>query len=290
MSNRDATREGLVIHKNHADYPPLLRTIYDYPKKLFVRGNLQPKRLIAVVGSRRATSYGKRAIEKIIPTLVEHDFGIVSGLAYGIDTLAHRATLDSDGYTVAVLAGGLDMVYPNVNQKLACDIVNSAGALLSEQPAGTSSQKFMFPVRNRIIAAMCEVTIVVEAAAKSGSLITAYQALEYNRFVGAVPGSIFSSVSSGTNAIISRGAFPVCSGEDVLQLLGIDLEKKKKERIAINEKFEKVYALLSQDPTHIDALLEECSLPNEKILRTVIEMELEGLITDVGGKRYICQK
>ncbi len=280
------------IHKNQTGYPVLLKQIPDAPKKLFYRGVLKDVPLISIVGSRKASVYGKRVIEKIVPKLIKYGIGVVSGLAYGIDAHAHRVTVECGGYAVAVLAGGLDKIYPMANQKLAEDLLDCGGALVSEHELGMHSQKFMFPARNRIIAAMSQVTLVVEAAEKSGSLITAFQALEYNRLVGAVPGSIFSDVSVGCNDLIGRGGFPIRSAKDILELFNVDFSDgvcrgEKFLQKNIPKKYCAIYSLLSQEPMQIDELIKLVDLPESEIMRNIMEMEIEEFVKDVGGKRYI---
>jgi DNA processing protein len=199
-------------------YPLLLKEIFQPPWCLFLKGKfslLNKTRKLAIVGARQATTYGKNVIDYILPPLLAHDILIVSGLANGIDTLAHRATINNGGDTIAVIAGGFNHIYPQENEILAQRLA-SEHLILSEYPPDTRPTKWQFPARNRIISGLCEGTIIIEAKRKSGSLITANYALQEGREVFAVPGSIFGPSSVGTNDLIQQGAKLVMSGEDIL--------------------------------------------------------------------------
>ena len=197
-------------------YPQRLKEIYLPPIVLFYRGNLSliNQRAVAVVGSRDHSKYAKDCIREIIPALVKDDIVVISGLARGVDTLAHEETLKADGNTIAVIGSGLDVVYPPENSKLY-DVIAKRGLILSEYPLQSRPLKFHFPYRNRIIAGLSHGVCVIEAKEKSGSLITANLALSENRDVFAVPGSIFSIHSKGTNSLIEAGACLVSSGETI---------------------------------------------------------------------------
>lgn len=200
------------------EYPPLLREIYEPPWVLYGKGNrdlLTKNRLLAVVGSRTATMYGKSAIKAIVPRLSDNGIAIVSGLAEGIDTYAHKAAIKAGGKTIAVIAGGLFHIYPKVNKELALYMMANH-LVISEYPPQTKPSRWQFPVRNRIISGISHGTFVVEAKAKSGSLITANFAVQEGREVFALPGSIFSPHSIGTNELIQQGAKLVNTEEDIL--------------------------------------------------------------------------
>jgi DNA processing protein len=200
------------------NYPKMLKEIYQPPWCLFTKGNvnlLTNSRKLAFVGAREATLYGKNAIIHLLPPLLEKKMIIVSGLAKGIDSLAHQCTIDYGGQTIGVIAGGFNHIYPKENRLLAEKICNDH-LLISEYPPETKPLKWHFPARNRIISGLCEGTIIIEAKRKSGSLITANYAIQEGREVFAVPGSIFSPYSEGTNELIGQGAKLVMSGEDVL--------------------------------------------------------------------------
>lgn len=201
-------------------YPEALSHIYDPPLGLFVMGNtaLLNQRSLAVVGSRKATAYGKNVLKKILPDLIQEDWVIVSGLARGIDTYAHHICLEESGKTIAVLANGLDKIYPRENSRLQLEIAGSQ-CLVSEYPLKTVPLKRHFPMRNRIISGLSRGTVVVEAKERSGSLITAQLALQEGREIFAVPGHIFSENSEGTNALIKQGAVSVLSSQDILDEL-----------------------------------------------------------------------
>jgi DNA processing protein len=207
------------INPNSKDYPRLLKEIYDPPTPLYVLGNLKPKNelMIAVVGSRKPTEYAKELIPKLIKGLVKHKFTIVSGLALGIDTLVHEETLKHGGKTIAVLGSGLKNIYPKANIDLARSILQKGGAILSEYSPTTEPRPYHFPKRNRIISGLSLGTVVIEAAKRSGSLITARMALEQNREVFAIPGSILSLNSKGTNQLIQEGAKLVTSVKDIIE-------------------------------------------------------------------------
>src|SRR3990167_6273609 len=205
------------------NYPTLLKELPDPPGVLYVRGKIlsRDNLAIAVVGSRKYTSYGERATSELVRPLAKK-LTIVSGLALGIDSLAHRAALEVDGRTVAVLACGLDRIYPSSNIRLADRILAGSGAIISEYPLGMPALKFNFPVRNRIIAGLSLGTLVIEATLESGSLLTAMSALDYNREVFACPGPIFSETSRGTNKLIKMGAKIVASRSEILEELRIE--------------------------------------------------------------------
>jgi DNA processing protein len=207
-----------VITYFDEQYPQMLKEIYQPPWCLFIKGkaNILPNtRKLALVGAREASLYGKNAIVHLLPPLLEKNIVIVSGLAKGIDTLAHQYTIHYGGQTIAVIAGGFNHIYPKENRLLAEKISNEH-LLISEYPPHTKPLKWHFPARNRIISGLCEGTIIIEAKKSSGSLITANYAIQEGREVFAVPGSIFSPYSEGTNDLIGQGAKLVMSGEDVL--------------------------------------------------------------------------
>ncbi|MEX0668593.1 MAG: DNA-processing protein DprA [Candidatus Saccharimonadales bacterium] len=203
-----------------SNYPKLLKEIATPPKQLYIKGSLRNDiPLIAVIGSRKHSSYGQKMAEELSRELVAAGFGIVSGLAYGIDAVSHRATLDAGGYTVAVMAGGLDKAQPRGNQGLADQIIEGSGAHVSEHPPNIELTPKHFAIRNRIISGLSIATIVIEAGESSGSLITAKFALEQNRQVMAVPGAADSPSSQGTNNLIREGAALVTNIDDVLEVL-----------------------------------------------------------------------
>jgi len=272
------------------EYPALLKEIQNPPALLFYRGELSDtsQKHVAVVGSRKATPYGIRVTEDLIGTLARYGVVIVSGMAYGIDAAAHQAAIDSQGATIAVLANGLDeeSIYPSRHRTLASKILASGGLLLSEFPIGTPPLKHHFPFRNRIIAGLCHGTLVVEAAKKSGSLITAQSALESNRDVYAVPGLIHAPLSEGPHELIKQGATPVTSVQDILGYeASTDIETKEVFQPTNNEE-QKIYRVLSAIPLHIDEIIRKTELPPSTTSSTLTILEMKGGAAHEGGKFY----
>lgn len=275
-------------------YPPLLKEVYGPPQKLYVRGNVEILRqanLLAVVGSRRANLYGKQACETLLPPLVRAGVILVSGLAHGIDSLAHRACVNEKRPTIAVLGSGADdeSMYPESNRKLAREILEYGGAIISEYPPGTSARPGRFPIRNRIIVGLCRAVLVVQAAKKSGSLITARLALESNRDVYAVPGPITNDVAAGVNQLIKEGATPVTEARDLLQIFGltpavsIDIQPS----LILSGPQQKIMKKISEIPLHIDSLVDHTKLSPEEVALTLIQLELDGYIENIGGMKYV---
>lgn len=295
-----------VITLTDAAYPYLLQEIHDPPPFLYVKGSLD--RLLfplAVVGSRRASTYGLTATRKLCADLCAKGLAIVSGLALGIDSAAHQGALEGGGATFAVLGNGLKTVYPRENLKLAHQIIDNGGALISELPMRMGPEAFNFPKRNRIISGLCMGTVVTEAASKSGSLITARLALEQNREVFAVPGSIQSSQSSGCHYLLKSGAKLVESDGDIIEELGGSLAallnehqtKLPARRKSIADlmqnsiyplpELEQIYDGIDTNPKHIDVLCREFDKPASAMLGMLTELELEDLIQKLPGDYYI---
>lgn len=213
---------------SEAEFPPLLREIPDAPDTLYVRGTLPPVHhtLLAVVGSRRMSQYGKEACEHLVQSLAGNPISIISGLALGVDATAHRAALDAGLHTVAVPGSGIDdaSLYPRSHVNLAHDILAHGGALLSEEAPGTKAAPYLFPKRNRIMAGMAHATLIIEATEKSGTLITAKFTAEYSRELLIVPHTIFSEGGAGGHLFMNLGGAPVRSSADILEVLGIEHE------------------------------------------------------------------
>lgn len=273
-------------------FPALLKQIPDQPELLYMEGELPPEDAIylAVVGARKFTNYGKEACEKIIGGLKNKNrqIVIVSGLAIGIDGIAHKAALKSGLKTIAIPGSGLDdkVMHPRSNINLSKEIVENGGCLISEldweMPAGMHT----FPSRNRIIAGMSHAVLVIEAAEKSGTLITADLATQYNRDVFAVPGSIFSKNSIGTNRLIKAGAALITSAEDIFDAFGLPREKENlKLNLALEPNEEKIYSLLVE-PIGRDELLRKTGLPAAKANSVISMMLLNGLIKQSGGEIF----
>jgi DNA processing protein len=276
------------------DYPTNLRQVADPPPVLFVRGQLRPEdaRAVALVGTRRATGYGRAVAERLARELVEAGVTVVSGLARGVDTFAHRATVAAGGRTIAVLGNGLDQVYPAENGILARDIIESeAGALVSEFAPGIPPDAVNFPRRNRVISGLSLVTVIVEAGEKSGALITADFALEQGRDVLAVPGPIFSPNSEGTNFLLKQGAAPVTSVEDILVLLSPEPADLSPGGVVHNvpdltPDESVVCQALDGEPRHIDELARRLGIGPGTLSATLAMLELKGLARQVGSMLY----
>lgn len=272
-------------------YPGRLREIADPPPLLYVRGSLLPADdfAVALVGTRLATSYGKEVARNLAGGLARNGVTVISGLARGIDLVAHQAALDAGGRTIAVLGCGVDVTYPPEARQISQQIVQH-GALLSDYPLGTRADAKNFPPRNRIISGMTLGTVVVEADFSSGALITASFALDQNRDVFAVPGSIHSKVSHGTNKLIQQGAKLVTCVEDILEELQLEHaveQQAVRANLPEDETERTLWNALSQEPLHVDDLRRTLDLPVSTISSTLILMELKGLARHMGGMSYI---
>lgn len=280
-----------VVSLLDRDYPANLRQISDAPSVLYYKGSLFPSDdlAVAVVGSRFATVYGRQITENFVIELVNAGLTIVSGLARGIDSFAHKAALDAGGRTIAVLGNGVDLVYPPENKNLSERIVQN-GALVSEFPLGFPSVPSNFPVRNRIISGLSLGVLVTEAAVDSGSLITAGQAAEQGREVFAVPGPVNSKMSEGANNLIKEGVHVATSVDDILGVL--DIERKQRQLETINHKQKtgkldktekKILDLLDGQSKHIDKIVQESGLRIDKISAALSLMEMKGMIKNYGS-------
>jgi DNA processing protein len=272
-------------------YPSRLKEIYDYPPVLYVRGNLpaEDEPCLAIVGTRRPTIYGRQVTEEIVADLARSGITIVSGLARGIDSVAHRAALDAGGKTVAVFGSGLDIVYPGENAKLAQAIMEH-GALVSEYFLGVKPRPENFPLRNRIMSGLSLGVLVVEAGEKSGALITAHLAVEQNREVFAIPGSILSPASQGTNRLIQEGAKLVSNYTDILQELNLTIVVQQAEINALlpaDEIESAILKQLSSEPSHIDEICRCSGLSMPEVSSTLAMLELRGIARQVGNMSYV---
>ena len=280
-----------VLTSNDKTYPRRLKEIYDFPPVLYVKGELKPEDewSLAVVGTRRATVYGKQVTEEITADLARSKITIVSGLAKGIDTIAHRAALDAGGRTIAVFASGLDIIYPSENERLAHDIMEN-GALISEYSLGTRPRAENFPRRNRILSGLSLGTLVTEAGEDSGAMITAHMALEQNREVFAIPGSILSPASRGANRLIQEGAKLVREYIDILEelnLMTVERQIEMREVLPESENESVLLKQLSAEPSHIDEVCRRTGLPASMVSGTLAMMELKGLVKQVGTMNYV---
>ena len=272
---------------NYKEFPLLLHEIPDAPTSLNYRGTLPPPdtACLAVVGSRKYSSYGKQVVDHLISGLRGYPVCIVSGLALGIDALAHKAALAADLHTVAVPGSGLDerVLYPSTNKSLAGKILEAGGALLSEFEPTFKATPWSFPQRNRIMAGMSHATLIIEATEKSGTLITARLATDYNRDLLVVPGSIFSGNSVGPHLFLKLGATPVTTPEDILAVLGFEAETKEHLLPSLSDDERKIIELLIE-PLNKDALIQKLQKPAHEINILLTHMEIRGLIQDQFGK------
>ena len=272
-------------------YPADLRSIYDPPALLYVRGTLPEQPAFAVVGARRASPSGRQLTTEICAELAARNITVVSGLARGIDSAAHQGALET-GRTVAVLGCGIDVVYPPENSRLAQGIIKQ-GAILSEYPPGTPPLAGHFPGRNRIISGLSKGVLIVEAAQKSGSLLTADFALEQGREVFAVPGPVYSQIGCGVNRLLKDGAHLVTEARDILDVLwpgkATDLPILAGDPLPerLNNEQLKVYENLGAEPLHIDQLTRKCSLTAMELSAILLHLELEGGAEQLPGMRYI---
>ena len=292
-----AEMERLARHRiqaltwNDARYPRRLKVIYDLPPVLYVRGQLTEadEWAVTVVGTRRPTPYGRQAAEELTYGLARSGVTVVSGLARGIDAIAHRAALAAEGRTIAVLACGLDRVYPAEHAKLALDITQR-GALVSDYPLGTQPRGEYFPRRNRIMSGLSLGVLVVEGDVKSGAMITASLALEQNREVFAVPGSIFSPQSRGTHALIREGAKLVQRLEDILEELNLTMVPQQlevRETVPATDTEASLLRYISTEPLHIDEVCRRSGLPVATVSSVLAMLELKGLVRQVGPMSYV---
>jgi len=279
------------VYRWQNEYPVYLAQLYDAPSLLFVRGKVEHlnRPCLAVVGTRGPSLYGREMVRKLSEGLAAAGFTIVSGLARGIDSLAHVAALDAGGTTVAVLGCGADRIYPAENQKLAERIIEQ-GCLVSEYLMGTPPEGKNFPRRNRILSGISLGALVVEAGATSGALITANLALEQNREVLAVPGSILSPASQGTNRLIQEGAKLVRDYRDILEELNLGAVAQQiemKEILPASDTESLLLKQLTTEPVHIDEVCRSSGLPVSTVSSTLAMMELKGLVKSTGNMQYV---
>jgi DNA processing protein len=281
-----------IIRKGQPGYPDLLSHIADPPEQLYCRGNISllDSFCLGVVGTRKASDYGRQATSDIVGVLAGAGITIVSGLASGIDTAAHRATLDAAGKTIAVFGTGVDdpNIYPKDNLALAHEIIAKDGLLVSEYEPGVHGQPWMFPMRNRIISGLSRGVLVVEADKISGSLITAKQALEQNRDVFAVPGSIYWPRSVGTNLLIQQGAKPVATASDILESYQMRQELLPEMAVSTEDPVQQsILALLhTNGPMHLDAIGAGAGFEIPRVMAAIALLEIKSSIRHQGGGIY----
>jgi len=289
-------KEGVrVITIFDNNYPKLLKEIYNPPALLYFKGNLKAitnEFILAIVGTRKISPYGRQITPEITKELAQNGLTIVSGLALGVDALAHESTLEVGGQTVAVLGSGLarQNIYPVSNRYLANKIVSQDGALISEFPLHMLPLKYNFPIRNRIISGLSLGTLVIEAGLDSGALITARYALEQNREVFAIPGNIYSPSSIGPNNLIKLGAKLITQANDILEALNLNqattyLETKK--IIPETKEEEILLKFLTKEPIHVDKLINQSGLDTATVNSTLLMMEIKGKVKNLGGANYV---
>lgn len=267
----------------------IITTIALVPKKLYFMGNLPDKRqpTVAIVGSRRPTSYGKEVTYKLAYDLARRGVVVVSGLALGADSIAHRAALEAGGTTIAILANGLPDIYPSSHQNLAQRIIDSGGAIISEYEPETNPLKFRFLERNRLVSGLSDAVIVTEAARRSGTLNTAAHALEQGREVFVVPGNITSPLSAGCNALLKQGAQPATSAEDILEAIAPQLLRAQTELALGNTPLEvKIIELLKSGLRDGDTLQSQADCSTSEFLTALTMMEISGTIRALGGNQW----
>ncbi len=295
--SENLNKQGITtISINNPAYPPLLKEINDPPYTLFIRGKLPNPNspALGVVGTRKFTAYGKSTCQEIVGPLVGRGVVIVSGLAFGIDAIAHQTTLDNKGVTIAVLGGGVDKktVAPTSHSGLAEQIIADGGAVISEYPPGFAPTLYTFPARNRIIAGLSLGTLVIEAAENSGALITAKCALDYNRDVFAVPHALTSPTGIGPNNLIKMGAKLVTSASDIIEslsLTGLGEIINNKQILPSTPTEAKILDVLSKEPLHIDLIIKTCGLDSPTVNSTLVLMEMKGKVRNLGGMNYVAR-
>ncbi|MBU1951748.1 DNA-processing protein DprA [Patescibacteria group bacterium] len=285
-------RAGIkMITIQHKQYPLLLNEIARPPAVLYWKGDWQALATItiAIVGTRKPTAYGREIASDLAGRLAQEKICIASGMALGIDGVVHKAALENNGKTVAVLGSGIDILYPRTHERLAREIIEKGGIIISEFPHGTAPLKYHFPIRNRIISGISVGCVVVEAGKQSGALITARFALEQNREVFAVPGSIYQKSSIGPNNLIKMGAKVVTGPEDILETLHLSakiVSQKENTIEADNPEEAKIIAIISLEPTHIDDIVTQSGLSATVTNSTLTLMEMKGKVKNIGGMNY----
>ncbi|MGB7877002.1 MAG: DNA-processing protein DprA [Anaerolineales bacterium] len=289
--NQIQSKEIQVLTWLDEAYPQRLKEIEQPPPVLYLRGELSTEDdwAVAIVGSRKVTPYGRQVTEQIASFLAANGITVVSGLARGVDAIAHKAALNAGGRTFAVLGSGVDRIYPPENRALAEQIFEQ-GAVLSDYAPGTPPEASNFPPRNRIISGLSMAVVVVEAGETSGALITADFAAEQGREIFAVPGNILAPQSKGTNKLIQKGALPLLSANDIMQTLNltrVGQHKAARKALPADEVEAKLLNAMSDEPQHVDEIRNQTGLPVEKVSATLVMMELKGMVRQVGNMQYV---
>ncbi|MFC2064143.1 DNA-processing protein DprA [Chloroflexota bacterium] len=280
-----------VVISEDEEYPSRLKEIEQSPPVLYYRGEISKEDFwaVAIVGTRRITSYGRQVADEISSYLARNGITIISGLARGVDAIAHQAALRVGGRTLAVLGCGVDRIYPPEHRNLTEEIVQQ-GAVVSDYPLGTPPDGSNFPPRNRIISGLSMAVVVIEAGQRSGALITANYAADQGRDVFAVPGNIQAHQSKGSNMLIQQGAHPLLSGKDVLEALNLErIPQKKHARrsISVDTDEASLLDIIGREPIHIDEIRSKSGLAIESVSASLAIMELKGLVQQVGGMNYV---
>lgn len=281
-----------IFQINLSDYNYLrdLPHIPDPPKKLFIRGKLPAKRVktVAIVGTRKPSAYGREIATKIASECAKNGIVVVSGLALGIDSIAHRAAIDSGGKTIAVLANGVDKIYPRSHEDLGQKILQTNGAILSEYPNNTPARPWQFLARNRIVSGLADAVVIIEAASRSGTLSTANHALDQGKEIFAVPGNITSPLSAGCNQLIKNGANPLTSAEDLLDFLIPDRFEKQTQLFKGDTREENVILefLSKNGTTSSDVIIKQTKLSASEFNQAITMLELKGLVLNNGGEKW----
>jgi DNA processing protein len=271
-----------------ADFPENLKQLAHMPPVLFVRGEILSgdRTAAAVVGTRLPSHYGRQVAEKLGRELAQHGVTVVSGLARGVDTFAHKGALEGGGRTLAVLGCGIDVHYPPENQKLY-DAISAQGAVISEFSLGVEPLAMNFPKRNRVVSGLSQVVVAVEAGEKSGVLNTVAWAADQGRAVFAVPGNITSQQSLGINRLLKEGARPMLSVDDVLRELGVAKRAEERARVEVAAEEKPVMEFLTSEPLHVDEVCEGLGIPMAALLSVLMQLEIKGLVRQLPGKYFV---
>jgi len=288
------SNEITLLTWEDAAYPHRLKQIDNPPPVLYLRGGITTADdwAVAVVGTRKVTPYGQQVAEMVAGFLARNGVTVVSGLAAGVDSIAHRTALDAGGRTIAVLGTGVDRIYPAQNKGLAADITGR-GALVSDFALGTPPDRGNFPARNRIISGLSLATVVIEAGQRSGALITARFAAEQGREVFAVPGKIFAPQSKGANELIRKGAHPLLAPEDLLEALNLTLvTEQQNARVVLPADATEaaIFTVLNYEPMHIDEIGQQAKLPIDQVSAALALMELKGMVRQMGPMQYVAAR
>ena len=278
-----------TISPHDHNYLQIIGSIAKVPKKLYFIGKLPEKRIptVAIVGTRKPTSYGREVTYRIATDLAQKGIIIVSGMALGVDGIAHRAALDANASTIAVVGNGVDIIYPAAHKSLANEIVAKGGAIISEYPPGTEARSFHFLERNRIVSGLSDAIVITEAAIRSGTISTAMHAIEQGREVFVVPGNITSPLSAGCNNLIKQGAHPITSADDILEIIAPDLLRPQSMLpLGMNMYETKIISLLQSGIRNGDEIQKISGIDAVKFSQTITMLEISGTIRGLGGNQW----